>query len=109
MKALEARTWNEALSLVGLPTLPSSGVRGRSREKEWKELRRIATRLGRAPTMPEYDTMRRPGLMSAQGLAKPLGRWSEVLRALASTRLSSSCAQSPTVHDDPVANETGLR
>jgi len=81
MKALEARTWNEALFLAGLPTQPSSGMRRRSREGEWKALRRIAKKLGRAPMMSEYDAMRGPGLLSAQGLVKPLGRWRDVLEA----------------------------
>lgn len=81
LKALGASRWNDALSLAGLSTQPSSGTRGRKRDREWKSLRQLTKKLGRAPTMPEYDATRGPGMLSAQALTKRSGRWRDALEA----------------------------
>jgi lambda repressor-like predicted transcriptional regulator len=80
-KALGVFTWNEALTIAGLPTGLSSGVRSRPRDKELALIRRLAKRLGRAPTMPEYDASRGVGLVTAQALTKRTAGWTDVLKA----------------------------
>ncbi len=80
-KALGVFTWNEALTAAGLSTGPSSGVRSRPRDKELAEIRRLAKRLKRPPTMSEYDANRGAGLLTAQALTKRTAGWRDMLEA----------------------------
>jgi len=79
--ALGVTTWNEALSAVALPTGHSSGFRTRPRDKELAMIGRLAKRLGRPPTMPEYDAEKRAAMVTAQALTKRSGPWHDVLEA----------------------------
>ena len=68
-----------AFKEAGLPTGRSSRLKARPRDKELVMIRRLAKRLGRAPTMSEYDANRGAGLVTAQALTRRSGRWRDVL------------------------------
>jgi hypothetical protein len=68
-----------AFKEAGLPIGRSSRPRAPRRDKELVVIRRLAKRLGRAPTMSEYDANRGAGLVTARALTRHLDRWRDVL------------------------------
>jgi hypothetical protein len=79
IRALGVATWNQALAAAGVPKGPSSGTRGFDRNMVWPRIKQLSEDLGRAPTMTEYDALRRDGLVSSQALTKRFGGWRDVL------------------------------